>query len=166
MKSLLKSVAIAGACFLLGALAPAFDSWFKVRVESKDGRRTSKYVGNIDSVRLSKRLSDKPCRQGWSWGYDKDRIWVDRGCRGEFEVRRRGGGGGDRPGSGLERKYVTIESNDGKRRSRIINYVGAVSIRRQISSKPCRLGFSWGYGNGAIWVDHGCRAEFQYFRRR
>jgi len=164
MKSLLKSVAIAGSCFLLGALAPAFDNWFRVKVESKDGHRATKFVGNIESVRLSKRLSDRPCRQGRSWGYDRDRIWVDDGCRAEFEVTRRGGGGGG--GGRLERATVTIESNDNKRRSRVIRYEGTVTLRRRLSSKPCIQGVSWGYGNGIIWVDRGCRAEFQYFKRR
>ncbi len=28
------------------------------------------------------------CRQGYSWGYDQRGIWVDRGCRADFEVTR------------------------------------------------------------------------------
>jgi hypothetical protein len=35
-----------------------------------------------------------------------------------------------------------------------------VRIARQISESTCRLGYSWGYDNNGVWVDHGCRAEF------
>jgi hypothetical protein len=31
------------------------------------------------------------CRKGWSWNFDKDGIWVDKGCRAEFEFGRGGG---------------------------------------------------------------------------
>jgi hypothetical protein len=37
-------------------------------------------------VRLVRQISGSPCRQGETWGYDANRIWVDRGCRAEFET--------------------------------------------------------------------------------
>src|SRR6185369_12894298 len=30
------------------------------------------------------------CREGYGWGTDRRGIWVDRGCRAEFEIRDRG----------------------------------------------------------------------------
>jgi len=166
MKSLLKSVLVAGCCVSLGVLASAFSDTYRVRVESKDGRRSEKRIGgDVRGVRLVRRLSDKPCRQGYSWGWDRNSIWVDRGCRAEFEVDRRGGGGGG-GGGNLRQAYVTIESNDGRRKARVIRYEGRVSLHRKLSSKPCIEGVSWGYGNSQIWVDRGCRAEFAYFKRR
>lgn len=30
------------------------------------------------------------CREGYGWGTDRRGIWVDRGCRAEFEIRERG----------------------------------------------------------------------------
>ena len=46
-------------------------------------------------VRLGRRLSDAPCVEVRSWGYDNNRrvIWVDNGCRGDFTVQSRFGGG-------------------------------------------------------------------------
>lgn len=42
-----------------------------------------------DSVRLVNRLSGADCREGRSWGWSRDGIWVDRGCRADFVVERR-----------------------------------------------------------------------------
>jgi hypothetical protein len=42
-----------------------------------------------DSVRLINRLSSADCREGRSWGWSRDGIWVDRGCRADFVVERR-----------------------------------------------------------------------------
>ena len=39
-------------------------------------------------VRLFKQRSDSSCRQGYSWGYDRRGIWVDHGCRADFQVIR------------------------------------------------------------------------------
>jgi hypothetical protein len=36
---------------------------------------------------MVKQRSDAPCRQGYSWGYDHNGIWVDHGCRADFAVR-------------------------------------------------------------------------------
>ena len=167
MKILLKSIAIAGACFVVGALAVAFDTTMRVTLESKDGRRTTQWIGNIKNVKLERTLSDRPCRQGRNWGWDKNRLWVDNGCRGVFSVRRdddRRDPGRDR--DRLERKYVTLESRDGRRNSRNVPHVGAVTLHKRLSDKPCLLGRTWGFTASTIWVDRGCRAEFEYYRRR
>jgi hypothetical protein len=36
---------------------------------------------------LVQQLSSDACREGQSWGYEDDAIWVDRGCRARFGVR-------------------------------------------------------------------------------
>ena len=37
---------------------------------------------------LIKTLSDRPCTQGYSWGYNRRAaLWVNHGCRGQFGVR-------------------------------------------------------------------------------
>lgn len=40
------------------------------------------------NVRLRQKLSEADCREGSSWGHDASRreIWVDRGCRAQFDV--------------------------------------------------------------------------------
>ena len=37
-------------------------------------------------VRLVEQLSRSECRLGTSWGYDRDGIWVDKGCAAVFEI--------------------------------------------------------------------------------
>jgi hypothetical protein len=42
-------------------------------------------------VRMVNELSrGRLCREGYGWGTDRRGIWVDRGCRAEFEIRDRG----------------------------------------------------------------------------
>jgi len=36
--------------------------------------------------RLVRQDSDARCQEGYSWGVDRDGIWVDKGCRGIFSV--------------------------------------------------------------------------------
>lgn len=44
-----------------------------------------------NNVQMRRQMSGSPCTYGRSWGYDEWGIWVDRGCRAEFEVGRDGG---------------------------------------------------------------------------
>jgi hypothetical protein len=46
-------------------------------------------------VRLVQQTSEARCREGSSWGWDRDSVWVDRGCAGRFSSRS---GGAARPG--------------------------------------------------------------------
>ncbi len=45
-------------------------------------------------VELVRELSGNRCQQWKSWGYDRDGVWVDKGCRAEFRVGKDGGGAG------------------------------------------------------------------------
>lgn len=38
------------------------------------------------TVRLHRQLSGSACVQGETWGWDRQGVWVDAGCRGEFIV--------------------------------------------------------------------------------
>jgi len=58
-----------------------------VRCESNDGRRHYCELDTRNGVRLVKQNSGSPCDQDRTWGYDRRGIWVDRGCRADFEVR-------------------------------------------------------------------------------
>jgi hypothetical protein len=55
---------------------------------SDDMRRHYCDADTRDGVRLVRQRSQAQCRQGESWGYDRRGIWVDRGCRADFEVGR------------------------------------------------------------------------------
>ncbi len=39
-------------------------------------------------VLLQRQLSQRPCRQNQTWGFDNQGIWVTQGCEAEFLVRR------------------------------------------------------------------------------
>ncbi|MBK7600121.1 MAG: DUF3011 domain-containing protein [Acidobacteria bacterium] len=43
-------------------------------------------------VQLVRQRSDAACIQGRTWGFDRRRIWVDRGCRADFIVGNRDDG--------------------------------------------------------------------------
>ncbi len=38
---------------------------------------------------MKRQLSNDGCWEDETWGYDRDGIWVDEGCRAEFEIKRR-----------------------------------------------------------------------------
>ena len=58
-----------------------------INCSSEDGRRKYCRADTRRGVVLVKQRSGSPCRQGYSWGYDRGGIWVDRGCRADFRVR-------------------------------------------------------------------------------
>lgn len=55
---------------------------------SNDGRRNYCDADTRDGVVLLREHGNRACRQGSTWGYDRRGIWVDRGCRADFEVGR------------------------------------------------------------------------------
>jgi Protein of unknown function (DUF3011) len=62
-----------------------------IRCESWNFRYARCNADTRDGVRLSRVLAGECSRR--NWGTARDYIWVDNGCRAEFEVGRRGGGG-------------------------------------------------------------------------
>ena len=56
------------------------------RCESQDNRMRRCNVAVYRGVQMQRRLSDSPCIQGSTWGWDRNGIWVDRGCRADFLV--------------------------------------------------------------------------------
>jgi hypothetical protein len=59
---------------------------YSVVCKSEDGRRKFCEVDTRDGVRLVRQVGDAPCRLNETWGFDRRGIWVDRGCRAEFQV--------------------------------------------------------------------------------
>jgi hypothetical protein len=57
-----------------------------VTCESRNNSYQTCPVDGSNGVRLSRQLSSQGCWEGDTWGYDRNRIWVDRGCRAEFQV--------------------------------------------------------------------------------
>lgn len=57
-----------------------------IRCESNNNARNYCTVNTRGGVRLSRQISGSACTQGSTWGYDGSRIWVDNGCRAEFQI--------------------------------------------------------------------------------
>ena len=131
-----------------------------VACNSDDEKRHSCAADTRGGVRLQSQQSGSPCTEGYSWGYDNRGIWVDHGCRANFEVG--GGGYGNRGygNNGGQTQTIACNSDDEKRHSCAADTRGGVRLQSQQSGSPCTEGYSWGYDNQSIWVDHGCRANF------
>ncbi len=143
---------------------------------SDDGRRHYCNADTRGGVRLVQQRSGSACIQGRTWGYDRNGIWVDRGCRAEFETNARYSGnegyyGRDRSrdqyyGRNRGRSVQTFycESGDMRRHWCSEGLTGQVRLVRQRSDSPCIQGRTWGRDRGGVWVDRGCRADFEVVR--
>jgi Protein of unknown function (DUF3011) len=123
-----------------------------------NGRFTRCAAGTRFGVQLSRQLSGASCIEGRSWGYDREGVWVDRGCAAEFLVVNEGRGW--HRNEGLYRRTVVCESNHDARRFCEADTRFGVDLRRQLSTSDCILNRTWGYNDRGIWVKDGCRAEF------
>ena len=126
-------------------------------------------------VQLIKQHSDASCKQGHGWGFNSRGIWVDHGCRADFAIQGQGDwhrdhyGDHDRDrgsnyyGSG-QAQVVSCSSDDMQRHYCAADTRGGVQMVKQHSDTSCQQGSTWGVDDGGIWVDRGCRADFQVGR--
>jgi hypothetical protein len=103
-------------------------------------------------ARLVRQLSQAPCLQGETWGFERNAIWVDQGCRGLFEV-------GD-PFANIGERVVCASADRGRAECPADTRF-SVRLVQRISQASCEEGRSWGTTERAIWVDRGCRGEFE-----
>jgi hypothetical protein len=103
-------------------------------------------------ARLVKQKSDAPCVEGRSWGQRGDRVWVDNGCRGKFEVARGGGGGTG--------QQVDCRSQNNRYQECAIRKGYEARIVRDYTGR-CREDSTWGTRPGVLWVTNGCQGRFQ-----
>ena len=125
--------------------------------ESQNNDRQNCRVDARDRmVLVNQQLSDSPCVLGRSWGVSAGRneIWVDDGCRAEFQV------GGTAVASGAFGRSVVCESQNNDKANCPVDTSYGVQLARQISDSGCVRGQDWGFNENGIWVDNGCRAEF------
>jgi hypothetical protein len=143
---------------------------------SDNGRRNYCDTDTRGGVRLVRQRSGSACVEGRSWGYDRRGIWVDRGCRADFEVGDRyrdrdygRGRGRDRENDrdrdrGRTTQTFYCESGDMKRHWCSEGINGSVRLVRQRSDAACVFGRTWGQDRNGVWVDRGCRADFEVTR--
>jgi hypothetical protein len=97
-----------------------------ITCSSDSGQRVYCGADTSGGVRLVRQLSGTPCDQR-SWGYDSRGIWVDHGCRAEFDVSGRASNGIDsrdnrrvetiRAGTSIivrTNDYIDVRNSDGR----------------------------------------------------
>ena len=161
-----------------------------VTCKSRNGRYNYCRVNTRGGVKIREQISNSPCRKGKTWGFDRDGIWVDKGCSAEFLLRGNNnndydydnGNNNDTAaviggaivigaivdaiaGSGSNSNSgnsIKCESkNDRFTRCPVeLRKRSEVYLQRQLSNTGCWEGETWGYDRRGIWVDQGCRAEF------
>ncbi|MCB1553896.1 MAG: DUF3011 domain-containing protein [Xanthomonadales bacterium] len=80
------SVATLGLLAGLGGWAPPAHADYRVTCASDNNQYTRCRLDEPGFVTLRRQLSKTPCAQGRSWDWDRREVWVDDGCRAEFEV--------------------------------------------------------------------------------
>jgi hypothetical protein len=145
------------ALLLANAAFAGSRSSTEVRCESNDDKYRTCYVNrNLTDVRLVDQLSHADCREGRSWGWDRDSIWVDRGCRAIFRAYYDDGGQGDIV------RDLDCSSNGDRYQECYVNFrVESVQVLEQHSSADCRADRTFGAGRDFVWVDRGCRGTFR-----
>lgn len=119
--------------------------------ESEDGKRRSCKADTSAGVQIVRSLSDSDCGYRREWGYDKDGIWVSKGCRAEFVVR-------GKP-KVMVSAVVCESQNDTRTRCAADTRYG-VAVFRRLGQGDCILDETWGFDPDGIWVDRGCHAQF------
>ena len=128
---------------------------------SKDGRYRECQMPIDGHVELRQRWSDARCQEGYSWGVKGDRVWVNHGCRAEFQVTPRGGGSGG-GGGGFGSQIDCRSTSDRYVECRLPNNAYGRIVRDY--SGQCRLGQSWGSDRGRVWVRANCQGRFEATR--
>ena len=112
-----------------------------------------------------KQVSRAQCAVGRNFGYDDRGVWTDGGCRGEFvfvDERSASRLPDDRaPVYGNSSGIVRCESNDGRTAVCPADGAERVTLARQLSRTACVEGKNWGVNRDGIWVDDGCRGDFE-----
>jgi hypothetical protein len=161
-----------------------------IRCESTNSRTVYCNVDTRYGVRLLAQHSRAQCVEGRTWGWNSRGVWVSRGCRAQFQIGGRGyddrygygngngygyGNGGygyGNNGGGYGSGYgygggqrITCQSQDGRYNFCRISggYLRQAQVVRQMSQSECRYNYSWGFRSDGVWVDRGCRAEFEIY---
>jgi len=66
--------------------AQAQDRNDTITCSSTNGRRATCGADTSRGVTMLRELGGSRCEEGFSWGYNRREIWVDRGCRAEFAL--------------------------------------------------------------------------------
>ncbi len=134
----------------------------RFRCESEDGRYTQCGGDTRNGARLVRQISRAACIEGQSWGFNDRGVWVDRGCRAEFESVYAGDYRPSQPGWGGGSSGYPVGCNSSRSRYNKcpMDTRGGVRLVKQISRSSCVEGQTWGWDQEGVWVDKGCSGEF------
>src|SRR5260370_26196786 len=156
MKHRFAFLTVIAAFVFLAMPSPSIAQSQIIQCESDGYGRKYCPVDTRGGVRLSRQHGSVACTQGSSWGYDDRGIWVDNGCRADFEVMTTAYGSGsaqtlrcESNDNGYDRKYCAADTR------------GGVRLARQLSGAACTQGSTWGFDSRGVWVSNGCRADFE-----
>jgi hypothetical protein len=127
--------------------------------ESREGRLRRCATPFRNPAQIVEQYSQAACIAGETWGSTPGEIWVTRGCRGLF-VETIGRPGRPGPGLPVSDYNVTCASDGGYRACAWNRRAGFPFLIEQMSRAPCIEGRTYGYADGNLWVDRGCRARF------
>ena len=114
---------------------------------------TCKTDGYATDVRLIRDLNGNRCRKGTTWGNTDSFIWANKGCRAEFEVTYR---------TVSQTKTITCGVLTGTQaQCQTGGNATQVRLVRELSTRRCRKGATWGNTDSFIWANNGCKAEFE-----
>lgn len=154
MKKLLRAIFTVGIAGVMTSLfAAEFFRFESVKLES-NGQRVNKNIRN-DGVEFVKQISKTTCRMNRNYGWNSQRVWVDDGCRAIFRIKEKVT---NAPRTG--EYFARLDSEKKRREMAFIGRGKRVTLQRQFSKTSCRPGKTWGYQDGNLWVDKGCRAVF------
>lgn len=164
LKKILGLLSVLSFAVVLPASA-AHGTQVKVRCDSNDGHYHECLAGAADYVTVARQWSKTKCVRGDNWGYRDGVIWVDEGCRADFNVFpssmvSSSNDSYPRPARPA-RQTVVCESLDGHRRHCSADTSGGVRITKRLSKSACDYKNDWGWDSNGVWVSHGCRAEFE-----
>jgi len=113
----------------------------KVSCSSSDYGYEECDAGRIDGVELYIQHSKTSCTRGDSWGVRGGKIWVDKGCRGTFEVMTRDNFNDRRDDYIYDDEDRLFDDNN----SRLDNVVDTIEVITDIidifsSKKKCTVG--------------------------
>lgn len=131
-----------------------------MRCESRSGRWQHCPSETRAGVELVRQLSKNPCIRGQNWGADVRGVWVSGGCRAEFRMMV------DVANEAPRGDIVRCDSNDSLPRHCPADTSRGVRLFRQLSRSACVQGRTWGFDDNGIWVENGCRAEFELPRKQ
>ena len=160
-----------------------------VKCSSRNRQRKACRADTSGGVRLQKQHSNASCRG--NWGYTRNQIWVDNGCRATFKLyidgNRRNNGYGNNNNQGYGNNHRQGNNNQGHGNNHgqgnNTNHQPVQPRKIRCSSKKLRRNTcaipkgskvsilrqlskstcdgQWGYNRDELWVDNGCRAEFK-----